>query len=270
MLKATLKGRATTLSKTLLTAGLLGGAALSTLGAGSAQASTPAPGWDNISPFGYSCAIGGVGGTTCLLGTPTGLVPDPDPGIPGVPSDKKLTLLNYSNLSDGDTISFTKQTTSWEVNLNFLLDRSETFLPTGSLDYKMEITDPNYTFDQSQLSSLLSQIPAVPVGPFAVTKSIYSDAGFTSLLLKLTNNELPAVAGTLVASGPIGGSTIYVRDEWTIPTGSNTVLDAVQNNFTQATGTPGPLPLLGAGAAFGFSRRIRSRISSRVKGARLA
>jgi hypothetical protein len=38
MFKATHKRRAITLSKTLLTAGLLGGAALSTLGAGSAQA----------------------------------------------------------------------------------------------------------------------------------------------------------------------------------------------------------------------------------------
>ena len=38
MFKATHKGRVTTLSKTLLTASLLGGAALSSLGAGSAQA----------------------------------------------------------------------------------------------------------------------------------------------------------------------------------------------------------------------------------------
>jgi len=42
MFKATHKGRATTLSKALFTAGLLGGAALSTLSAGSAQA---AGGW---------------------------------------------------------------------------------------------------------------------------------------------------------------------------------------------------------------------------------
>jgi hypothetical protein len=35
------------------------------------------------------------------------------------------------------------------------------------------------------------------------------------------------------------------------------------NHFRQ---TPGPLPILGAGAAFGFSRKLRSRI----KGARTA
>jgi hypothetical protein len=31
-----------------------------------------------------------------------------------------------------------------------------------------------------------------------------------------------------------------------------------------STETPGPLPLLGAGAAFGFSRRLRKRISATV------
>ena len=40
---------------------------------------------------------------------------------------------------------------------------------------------------------------------------------------------------------------------------------AISNTYAQ-TEVPGPLPLLGAGAAFGFSRRIRNRI----KGARLA
>jgi len=34
----------------------------------------------------------------------------------------------------------------------------------------------------------------------------------------------------------------------------------MKNSFQQTTRVPGPLPLLGAGAAFGFSRRIRSRI----------
>jgi hypothetical protein len=193
---------------------------------------------------------------------PTPPVARPGSGL--YPEDKILTLLpTTTGLLDNDTIAFVKQAASWEVDLDFSLDR--TAGASGNLDYKIEITDPDWIFDQAQLSSLLSQIPAVPVGPFEVTKSIYSDAGFSNLLLKLTNNELPPVAGTLVASGPISGQTIYVRDEWSIPVGSNTTLDAIQNNYTQHTDVPGPLPLLGAGAAFGFSRRIRSRI----KGARL-
>jgi hypothetical protein len=35
-------------------------------------------------------------------------------------------------------------------------------------------------------------------------------------------------------------------------------IDAIKNTFQ----TPGPLPVLGAGAAFGFSRKLRSRIKA--------
>jgi len=268
MLKQNRKGRATTLSKTLLTAGLLGGAALSTLGAGSAQAA-----WDLHEPLGYICTVlPTLGGAACEKAPAPGATTDTPVARPGgglYPEDKLLTLLDWSDLRADDTIAFTKQAASWEVDLDFSLDRIAG--DSGWLNYKIDITDPDYTFKDAQLSSLLSQIPATPVGPFTVTKSIYLTP-FDSLgaptgpsILTLTNNELPPVAGTLVASGLISGGTIYVRDEWTIPAGSNTTLDAIQNNYTQDTDVPGPLPLLGAGAAFGFSRRIRSRI----KGARL-
>ena len=263
MLKATHKGRASTLSKTLLTAGLLGGAALSTLGAGSAQAA-----WDLHEPLGYICTIAPtLGGAACEKApAPGATTPTPvaRPGSGLYPEDKLLTLLDWVDLRPNDTIAFTKQASSWEFDLDFSLDRVAG--DSGKLDYKIEITDPDWFFKDAQLSSLLSQIPAVPVGPFEVTKSIYSDAGFSNLLLKLTNNELPPVAGTLVASGPISGQTqtIYVRDEWSIPVGSNTTLDAIQNNYTQTNDVPAPLPLLGVGAAFGSIRKLR-KFSSQLK-----
>ena len=49
---------------------------------------------------------------------------------------------------------------------------------------------------------------------------------------------------------------------------ANGSINSLQNSFgqTDIPPVPGPLPLVGIGAAFGFSRRIRSRI----KGARLA
>lgn len=256
MLNNNRKGRVSTLSRTLLTAGLLGGAALSALGAGSAQAA-----WDPHNPLGYICTVAPatLGGAECDFSgnDPTGPVPVPN-------GDKILTLLpTTTGLLSDDTIAFTKQAASWEVDLDFSLDR--TAGASGNLDYKIEITDPAYSFELAALSSLLSPVQPLPLGDFEVTKSIYSDAGFTNLLLKLTNNEVPPPAGTLVANGLISGGTIYVRDEWTVPDGSNIILDSIQNNYTQGTDVPGPLPLLGAGAAFGFSRRIRSRI----KGARL-
>ena len=260
MFKATHKRRATTLSKTLLTAGLLGGAALSTLGAGSAQAA-----WDLHEPLGYICTVAPtLGGSVCdFSGTDPTPTPVARPGIGLYPEDKILTLLGQMGLAADDTISFTKQAASWEVDLDFSLDRVAG--DSGSLDYKIEITDPLYTFNLAALSTLLTPLQPFPLGDFVVTKSIYSDPGFSIPLLTLTNNEDPSPAGTLVANGPLSATTIYVRDTWSIAPGSNVALDAIQNNYTQNTDrVPGPLPLLGAGAAFGFSRRIRSRI----KGAR--
>jgi hypothetical protein len=255
MLKATHKGRASTLSKTLLTAGLLGGAALSALGAGSAQAA-----WEDHEPLGYICTVGGT--VACVFdGTDPTPTPVARPGSGLYPEDKILTLLpTTTGLLDNDTIAFVKQPLSWEVDLDFSIDR--TAISSGNLDYKIEITDPAYRFEVAALSTLLSPVQPLPLGDFEVTKSIYSDAGFTNLLLKLTNNEVPPPAGTLVANGLISGSTIYVRDEWTIPTGSNIILDAIQNNYTQTV--PAPLPLLGVAAAFGSLRKLR-KFSSQLK-----
>ena len=112
---------------------------------------------------------------------------------------------------------------------------------------------------------MLSQIPSLPIDSYTATKQVGLTPFAGSPILTLTNNEVPFNTGSQNDSGFISGSTIYVRDTWTIPTGSNTIIDRIQNNYTQTDHVPGPLPLLGAGAAFGFSRRIRSRI----KGARL-
>jgi hypothetical protein len=264
MFKATHKRRATTLSKTLLTAGLLGGAALTTLGAGSAQAA-----WDLHEPLGYICTIAPtLGGAACEKApAPGATTPTPvaRPGSGLYPENKLLTLLDWSGLLPDDTIAFTKQAASWEVDLDFSLDRVA--VSSGSLDYKLETTDPNFVFNVAALSTLLTPVQPFPLGDFEVTKSIYSDAAFSNLLLKLTNDEVPPPAGTLVANGPISGNTIYVRDAWNIPLGSNVALDAIQNNYTRGGGccrteVPAPLPLLGVGAAFGFSRNLRKRIKT--------
>jgi hypothetical protein len=62
---------------------------------------------------------------------------------------------------------------------------------------------------------------------------------------------------------------LFVRD--TYAPGLNGSLTTLNNSFTQGDSSrdrdkvPGPLPLLGAGAAFGFSRKLRSRIKASVK-----
>lgn len=51
-------------------------------------------------------------------------------------------------------------------------------------------------------------------------------------------------------------SKIYIRD--TYSASGTTRLDNMTNSFL----VPGPLPILGAGAAFGFSRKLRVRIKA--------
>ena len=274
MFKATHKRRATTLSKTLLTAGLLGGAALTTLGAGSAQAA-----WDLAEPLGYICTIAPTLGVGCEKAPDAGATTPTPVARPGTgpdsglhPEDKLLTLLDWSGLLSGDTIKFVMQPgvpatgPIWELDLNFSTDISapSTGVLSGKLDYKIDIKDtrPEIVFDIAALGTLLTPVQPFPLGDFEVTKSIYSDAAFSNLLLKLTNDEMPSPAGTLVANGLITGQkTIYVRDEWSIPAGSNVIIDGIQNSYTQV---PAPLPLLGVGAAFGSIRKLR-KFSSQLK-----
>jgi hypothetical protein len=54
------------------------------------------------------------------------------------------------------------------------------------------------------------------------------------------------------------GSTIYVTDMYQTVSPTARISDLTGTFYA----TPGPLPLLGAGTAFGFSRRLRQRIKS--------
>jgi hypothetical protein len=257
MFKATRKRRATTLSKTFLTAGLLGGAALSTLSAGSAQAA-----WDFHSPLGYICTIAPTLGAACEFTqdplydgsgatTPT---PVARPGSGLYPEDKLLTLLDSNGLLPDDTIAFVMQPDYiWEVDLDFSTDRSASLNPTGHLDYKIKITDPAYFFKTASLSTLLAT-----AGDYSVNKMFYTDDTFTTEISAWAlSNPTPANPDTKI----IGSQEIFVRDSWNIPVGSTAKIDDIQNNYTQV---PAPLPLLGVGAAFGSIRKLR-KFSSQLK-----
>ena len=85
----------------------------------------------------------------------------------------------------------------------------------------------------------------------SVTKEVYSRAGF-DIADRLFAQVGP---GTISFSAPY--TELWIRDIITVPLGSQ--IDNITNTFTQQTSVPAPLPLLGAGAAFGFSRRLRRR-----------
>jgi len=232
---------------------LLGACLLNT---GSAQAA----GWfsNGGSPVGYKCDLTDP---TCFT---------TDSPILG---DKFVTMISRSTtfLANTDVVEFTgpdagDPNTPWHLTLDFNPNRGgdNNISDTGYLMYKITITDPTQYFDQVKLGNTSS----ITNGNYTLTKNLYSDAGFTIPVVTL--NSLfnpPTPSGTSVSSSNL--QTLYVRDDYNVLVTSNGVIDNLQNSFGQrgpTTGVPGPLPLLGLGAAFGMSRKLRKRI----KGSTLA
>jgi hypothetical protein len=93
------------------------------------------------------------------------------------------------------------------------------------------------------------------------TKSVYSDAGYTNLIGMYTSVNGASVAFTPLSDQTL--STVYVQDSYMF--NGTTQLNSISNNFkvtAPASTVPGPLPILGAGASFAFSRKLRRRIKS--------
>lgn len=229
---------------------LLGACLLNT---GSAQA----VGWfsNGGSPVGYKCNLTDV---DCFTTNSPTL------------GDKFVTMISRSTtfLANTDVVEFTgpdagDPNTPWHLTLDFNPNRGgdTNISDTGYLMYKITITDPTQYFDQVKLGNTSS----ITNGNYTLTKNLYSDAGFTIPVIPV--NSLfnpPTPSGTSVAGQQL--QTLYVRDDYNVLVTSNGVIDNLQNSFGQTTPVPGPLPLLGIGAAFGMSRKLRKRI----KGSTLA
>jgi hypothetical protein len=163
--------------------------------------------------------------------------------------DKTLKLTKLPTVGMG-TIQFTQQAGIWVVDVDFIPDLEAPPSLTGILEYDLTIAPlSNNTFLEVGLA-----IIGPPVGDpkFKVKKFA------TGLEPMLMADETVTQSSGLFDPGL---KTISVRDEYLVTMGS---INSFQNSFTQLPGgnpqVPGPLPLLGAGAAFGFSRRLRTRV----------
>jgi hypothetical protein len=221
MFKATHKRRATTLSKTLLTAGLLGGAALSTLGAGSAQAATGCG-----IQISWLAWIGGQN-LTC--------------------KDKEFKWLSTAVPGDLPS-SAVSAVEPLPEDYIFNLDKPFTSDPFD-FTYEATITDPGYVFIAVDLDSDADVFASPP----SVLEATYTFAGGNSPIMLTSTNGSESVAP--VTGGP---TTIIVNNSYN---GAGGAIDTMQNSFQQV---PAPLPLLGAGAAFGSIRKLR-KFSSQLK-----
>lgn len=167
--------------------------------------------------------------------------------------DKTLKLTKLPTVGKG-TIQFVQQTPGvWVVDVDFIPDLSTPPVnPWGILEYDLTI-DPLPLNNQYFLEGGLAIIgPPVGDPQFKVKKFA---TGLPMLMADETDPQVSAIFDD-------GLKTISVRDEYLVTMGS---INSFQNSFTQIARTepdrvPGPLPLLGAGAAFGFSRRLRTRV----------
>jgi hypothetical protein len=246
MFKATHKRRAITLSKTLLTAGLLGGAALSTLAAGSAQAAT----------LSESCSFGNsTAHTKCK---------DITWADGWILKDKKLTNLTYFSdplltAPPSGTFSFVYDDfgdldLSKEDQWTTLATFDDAIGPpdTGSYSYNLEIIEPYkakpWVFDTVELDT-------VHAGSGTKGKKVVKDAFGTTIA------SLESIDG--VPDGPksiYGATFLHVTDTWEIDSNTGTI-SSISNTYSQV---PAPLPLLGVGAVFGSIRKLR-KFSSQLK-----
>jgi hypothetical protein len=230
MFKATHKGRATTLSKTLLTAGLLGAAALSTLGAGSAQAACA------TSIFWADWAGGSGNPLTC--------------------GDKTYRWLSTAVVGDLNAARVSAE--DFEPIYLFNVDKPFSNL-SYDFTYEVTVTDSSKYIDAVDFDT-----DAVPLAsPPSIAKADYTFAGGNSVITLTSTNGMPDVE-PVVGAQP---KSMIVRNYYgnldpnSGPLTGDGEIDTLENSFRQV---PAPLPLLGVGAAFGSIRKLR-KFSSQLK-----
>jgi hypothetical protein len=207
-------------------------------------------------------SLAGAGGLALSAGQAQALALNDLVGKTIVAGDKTISDITIGGgftPTANQTIDFSTAGGIWIVSTNFAPDQSTTLVPSagnpGILSYKITINDPTKLFakiaiqgDDNTLSGgatdqmvtstgvagVLDSINGVSVGPndfsgnvssINVTSSFYTDglASFNNISQKFTQKDVPP---------------------------------------TPPSGVPGPLPLLGLGSAFGFSRRLRRRIAT--------
>jgi MYXO-CTERM domain-containing protein len=229
-LKSSPKTRTTTLHKALLAAGLLSGAALSSLGFAAPANAAPACS-GAYSPAGLIA----MGSTGCTIG------------------DKLYSDFSFTNMSTGFW-GFTQFGTTYNLSassLNFT-DKVNPF----SYSYKVAITGitPGQAFASYNTDATVNDVGSGK----AYSKTLQTITPGLVTGPSTATQAAPGLTIPLVTLGPVYFTSTVALTQGQI----STVSDVLDQKFQPSDGVPGPLPLLGAGAAFGLSRRIRSRIKA--------
>jgi hypothetical protein len=167
--------------------------------------------------------------------------------------DKTFKLVKLPTAGMG-TVQFVEQVPgTWVVDVDFIPDLARPF--AGWLEFDLTIDPaPNNLFTFDRYGLVVAGPPVGNIPPVFKVKTISTD-----LPMIMADQMTPSVVDVFDSDL----KTTRIKNDYSVTQGS---VNSFQNSFTQVEGpadqetVPGPLPLLGAGAAFGFSRRLRTRV----------
>jgi len=165
-----------------------------------------------------------------------------------------FTLNSFSGFAGGDNLSFSGGGTATLPLTYGILQQTSPWIAAGNpytLGYSITAPSPRLLASySSSLTSSVSQLTGGDSGTWDVTGT----PGTSSAIFSTPTST----------NGSKSYSTNLATDTFTatLLVGSGEIQSVTSTINSKAPGTtaPGPLPLLGAGAAFGFSRRLRNRV----------
>ncbi|KEF42717.1 MAG: hypothetical protein ER33_04035 [Cyanobium sp. CACIAM 14] len=202
-----------------------------------------------IGSFGNSGACTGITGTACNYATIS------------LASGSTRTLTGIGGLNFYDVSSFGSN-----VQLNFVGNPNDFFVfnvPTSSI-----VTNRGWTISGLAPSQILFNLIGQGQG---VSLEAGANALGTFLVSSNTNAGCTASSGgntcnggtvTMASNTSLYGSLIVINNDSPVSFGSGSVIHGTPFNPTRLrqVPVPGPLPVLGAATAFGWSRRLRRRL----------
>jgi len=184
-------------------------------------------------------------------------------------ADKILTLITTPTAGIGNLEFVANQfpppgpdNDTWNLKTNFFPNAFGPSGSTGVFTYKFEIDQtlaPEAYFKRVSLGSI-SNTPN-PIDGSVISKAVFgTEADLLANTNAITTLQSFNGASDSYLFGVNTYKTLWIKDTYT--PGVSSDISVVNNSFTQGADVPGPLPLVGAGMAFGFSRKLRSRIKA--------
>lgn len=194
-----------------------------------------------IAPAQAAACPGGAGITLGSLTTPFSCTQD----------GYSFTLTGFTGFSGTDAMSFSAQTVGGLPAFTYSIQSNTGWqVPTGNYTFNYTLTAPSGYAFKAYSASAQSSVPGA-AGNWEV------DA---------VGQGIAAISFPTTSTGSVIYSSVFSTDTFAGKLSSANDMLGVSGTVTlrtiPATGTPSPLPILGATAAFGASRRLRRRLAA--------